>query len=211
MRLSIALRSTRPRRTGSWPRIDVLRDGALGQQVELLVDDADAGPLGVARAAERPRLRRRTRRVPSSGRVHAGDDLHQGGLAGAVLTDDGVHLARPHVEVDAVEDAYAEERLADAPEREQRRRRSDRTSRGPYGRQPSRSKADAIESVLLRGCRECKCIRHAPAIPPTPRPMSRIYCAEMCYRIDPARVVLTSCDIRPHADPADHGTRWHLR
>ena len=37
------------------------------------------------------------------GRMHAGDQLDQGGLAAAVLTDEAVHLARKHVPIDPVE------------------------------------------------------------------------------------------------------------
>ncbi|GAB3981986.1 hypothetical protein GCM10027615_63730 [Plantactinospora veratri] len=102
-------------------QVHVLRDGALRQQVELLVDDADAGPLRVARTAERAGF---TREFDGAlvRAVSARDDLHEGGLPGTVLTDDGVHLARPDVEVDTVEDAYPEEGLSDAPQGEQRRR-----------------------------------------------------------------------------------------
>ncbi|GLZ58482.1 hypothetical protein Misp05_20580 [Micromonospora sp. NBRC 107095] len=86
------------------------------------MDDADAGPLRVARAAEA---------TGGTGEldgalvraVAAGDDFHESRLPGAVLTDDGVDLARGDVEVDAVENTYAEEGLADAPKGEKWRRR----------------------------------------------------------------------------------------
>src|SRR5690606_3977 len=48
------------------------------------------------------------------GAVHAGEELHQGRLARAVLPDDGVDLARGDVEIDAVPHAHPEQRLVDA-------------------------------------------------------------------------------------------------
>ena len=44
---------------------DVGGDGQLGDQVQLLVDDPDAGVLGVARAGEATRRRRRATISPS--------------------------------------------------------------------------------------------------------------------------------------------------
>ncbi len=51
----------------------------------------------------------------------AGDDVHHGGLAGAVRADDGAHLARLDDEGQFVERLEAVERHADAVEIEQRR------------------------------------------------------------------------------------------
>ena len=51
---------------------------------------------------------------PSYVGVHAGQDLHQRRLAGAVLAHQRVHLAGAEVEVDAVERGDAGEALADA-------------------------------------------------------------------------------------------------
>lgn len=104
------------------PQEHVLRDGALREQVELLVDDADAGPLRVPWATERTR---RTGELDSASvrGVPARDDLHEGRLPGTVLTDHGVHLAGRDIEVDTVENADSEEGLADAPKAEKRRRR----------------------------------------------------------------------------------------
>ena len=55
------------------------------------------------------------------GRVHAGEDLHERRLAGAVLPHDRVDLARVAVEPDAVEHLDAEEALADVAHLQQRR------------------------------------------------------------------------------------------
>ena len=42
-------------------------------------------------------------------RMHAGDDLDQGGLAGAVFTQERMHLTRAHVEINMVEHFDADE------------------------------------------------------------------------------------------------------
>ena len=52
--------------------------------------------------------------VPSSGALHAVEDLHQRRLAGAVLAADGVDLAFLDGEVDAVVGDDAREALGDA-------------------------------------------------------------------------------------------------
>ncbi len=62
-------------------------------QVQLLVDDAHAGPLGVARAGKAHRLAAQVQGSLELGN-HAGEDLHQRALAGPVLADDGVQLRR---------------------------------------------------------------------------------------------------------------------
>jgi hypothetical protein len=92
---------------------DVLGDGPVGEEVELLVDDRDAVVLGVERVVQLDRLAVDGDRA-RVGAVHAGEDLHQGRLAGAVLADDRVDLARGAGEVDAVQDGDAVEGLDDA-------------------------------------------------------------------------------------------------
>ena len=52
--------------------------------------------------------------APASGREGAAQDLHQRALAGAVLAEQGVDLARAELEVDAVEGDGGAEALADA-------------------------------------------------------------------------------------------------
>ena len=97
--------------------IDVLGDGQLGDQVELLVDDGDPVALGVARAVQHQRLavHRQLARVV---RVRAAEDLHQRALARPVLADDGVDLPGGDVEGHVVQGAYPGERLADSPDLE---------------------------------------------------------------------------------------------
>ena len=55
---------------------------------------------------------------PSSGRVEAVEDVHQGRLAGAVLAEQREDLAGLHVEIDAVVGDDTGEALGDAPQLE---------------------------------------------------------------------------------------------
>ncbi len=73
---------------------DVLGDGALGQQVELLEHRGDAGTLGLERVVEVHRAAVELDGAAVGG-VDAGQDLHQRRLAGAVLPDQPVNLAGP--------------------------------------------------------------------------------------------------------------------
>ena len=59
--------------------------------------------------------------VAGIGLQHAIDDLDQGGLAGAVLAEQGVDLARPDVEIDPGIGETAGELLDDAAKMQQRR------------------------------------------------------------------------------------------
>ncbi len=111
--------------------VEVFRNGALGEQVELLVDDAHAGGASLTGVGEdvldAVELEHAVGR-----RVHAGDDLHERRLAGTVLADDGVHLTGGHVEVDALQHGHAVERLADAAQGQRRRDASARRRRFPH-------------------------------------------------------------------------------
>lgn len=98
---------------------DVLGDRQALHQVEFLVDGGDAEAHGGD-----GRLERDVFAAPGDpsvvGLVGAGEDLDEGGLAGAVLAEEAVDLAGLDVEVDAVEGADAGEGLGDAGHREQR-------------------------------------------------------------------------------------------
>ena len=63
---------------------DVFGDAQVGNEIELLKDDRDAGLLGFARIAkvDRPAVQQNFARV---GRKHAGQNVHQRRFAGAVL------------------------------------------------------------------------------------------------------------------------------
>ena len=84
------------------PEGDVLRNGDVGHQVDLLVDRPDPELLRVVRRPEphgrpvQPELAGRQRERPR-------DRLDQRGLAGAVLAHERVHLAGEEPEVDPVE------------------------------------------------------------------------------------------------------------
>ena len=95
---------------------DVLGDGQLGDEGELLMDDDDPGLLArfdVAEADLRT-LEHDLARVGPVG-VDAGEYLHQGGLARAVLSADGVDLSSSHGEGDLVESLDPGEGLRDGP------------------------------------------------------------------------------------------------
>ena len=55
------------------------------------------------------------------GRMDAGDHLHQGALAGAVLPREAVNGSRPQREIDAAQGLHAAEGLDDVCEFDQRR------------------------------------------------------------------------------------------
>ena len=92
---------------------DVLCDGEPRDEVELLVHGGDArihGRLGM-RESDRPAL---PDDLPLVRLVHPCQHLDEGGLAGAVLAEQAVHLAGPHVEVHARQRDHAGEALHDA-------------------------------------------------------------------------------------------------
>ena len=53
--------------------------------------------------------------------VHAGNEMHQGGLAGAVFADERMHLAAADLERDAVDGPHAREGLGDVADGQARR------------------------------------------------------------------------------------------
>ena len=89
-RRRIAARSTRPQARGLLVGEQVGQDGALREEAQLLVDDADARAAGILRRARSVTAAPDTHIVPRSGSDRAGEDLHERGLAGAVLAHDGV-------------------------------------------------------------------------------------------------------------------------
>ena len=95
------------------PQRDVLGHREVRDQVQLLVDDADAAPVRIARAGDLHQLAVQPdlARVPGLG---AAQDLHERRLAGAVLAQQDVHLARAHLQVHPVQRDHAGEALADA-------------------------------------------------------------------------------------------------
>ena len=91
---------------------DVLGHRQIGRDAELLMDHGDAGRARVARRAEAglPAVEHEAAR---EFRMHAGDDLHQRALAGAVLADETMDLAGGEREVDPAQRLDAAEGLRD--------------------------------------------------------------------------------------------------
>ena len=118
---------------------DVLGDAERRDQAELLVDRHDA---------ELPGLDRTLRREAGAGEGHpaaggglrARQDLEQGGLAGAVLAEQAMHLAGAHVERHVVQRGHADEPLAEADRPRAAARRASRAC----GRASAASVATAI-------------------------------------------------------------------
>ena len=101
------------------PQKDVFGGGQVGDQVDLLVDGGDTGGLGLGGRMERDVL------APHEDtaivlRIGAGQDLDEGGLAGAVMPYQRVDLAMPDVEVNAGQRLHAGEALGDAAHLKQR-------------------------------------------------------------------------------------------
>ncbi len=98
---------------------DVLGHRHHRDQHEVLVHHADAGLDGVGAGGE-VLGRALEHDLALVGPVQAVQAVHQRRLARAVLAEQRVHLARPHVEIDAVVRGEVAEALRDAPELEHR-------------------------------------------------------------------------------------------
>ena len=98
--------------TSAHAQREVLEHGEVGDQREVLMDEADARGPCVARGAEADRLAAHSQ-LAAVGRVESGEDLEQGGLAGAVLSEHGVHLAGPQRELGAAQRGHRAEALVD--------------------------------------------------------------------------------------------------
>ncbi len=109
------------------PHEDVARNREVRRQEDLLVDQHDAASLGLLRPGETDGLARHRHRA-AGGYEIAGQELHQGRLAGAVLTDDRMHLARHERERDVAQHLDGPEPLRE-PTRFQ-----DRNGSGAAGR-----------------------------------------------------------------------------
>ena len=91
---------------------DVLVDGSVQNRVELLVDHGNAVSDCLSGGGDGDGFTGDLDRSPVRG-VDAHEDLHEGGLPGAVLAHEGVDLARVQVEGDVVQDPHAGEGLVD--------------------------------------------------------------------------------------------------
>ena len=95
--------------------VQVLRDGEVGGERELLVDHGHAEVLGVAGPVELDRLAGELD-PPPGWPLDLREELHEGGLAGPVLPGDHVDLARQDVQVHAVHREHPGELLGDVQE-----------------------------------------------------------------------------------------------
>src|ERR1700680_583243 len=87
---------------------DVVGHAQFGDEIELLMNDRYASTLGIAYPAERYRVALHLDDALVA-RMHAGEDFHQGALAGAVLAHQRMHLAASEVEVDVAYRRHAGE------------------------------------------------------------------------------------------------------
>ena len=99
---------------------DVLGDGQDGHEHEVLVDHADPAVDRVGRTRDLDRFAVE-QDLALVGFGQPVEDVHQGGLAGTVLTEQGVDLARAHGKVDVVVGQDAGVALGDAAHLEGRR------------------------------------------------------------------------------------------
>ena len=99
----------------------VLERGHGPDQLEVLVDHADAVADGVARLVDvdRPTV---DPDLAAVGAIEAGEDVHQRRLAGAVLAEQRVQLARTELELRVVEGDRGAEALVDRLHAKARRR-----------------------------------------------------------------------------------------
>ena len=93
---------------------DVLRDVEVGEEQGLLIDRRDAEALGFGGAADRDRLAGEED-LATVRLVDSGDDLDEGRLAGAVLAEERVHLARIERQRNVLERLRRAEALGDVP------------------------------------------------------------------------------------------------
>ena len=94
------------------PEHDVLGDGHHRDQHEVLVDHPDPGSDRVSCRRELDPLAVQEE-LSGIGPVQAVEDVHQGRLAGAVLTEQRVHLTAAHIQIDVVVGHGARELLPD--------------------------------------------------------------------------------------------------
>lgn len=99
---------------------DVLGDREVGEERRLLVDDGDSGVPRV-RGSVHDHGYAVQQHGPGVRPVDPGERLDQGRLAGAVLTREGVRLARVQREGDVAQRPYGSEGLAHPLQRENRR------------------------------------------------------------------------------------------
>src|SRR6185503_5614979 len=91
---------------------NVLSDTQLGNQHEFLMNDINAEIVSLVRSFDLDRLAL-PKYFSRVSLISAADDLHESGLASAVLTNQCVHFTTTHVKGDVIEYDNAAERLRD--------------------------------------------------------------------------------------------------
>ena len=91
---------------------DVLGDGKVGEEAGMLVHDRDAAVQRIDGGTQHHRCAV-DRHMARVGPVHAGQHLDAGALAGAVLAEQGQHLASPQLERDVADRKDTAESLGD--------------------------------------------------------------------------------------------------
>ena len=99
---------------------NVIRDGEIGDQRQFLEDADDARRIGRG-GIGKDYLASLQQHAPLVGGDHAGHDLDQGRLAGAVFTEDGVHAPGLHVQIGILKGEHTTIALGNAFHAEQRR------------------------------------------------------------------------------------------
>ena len=108
------LRSAKPEAARLAPEKDVVRDGKIRNERELLVDDADAPVARCKRSAGRQGSVLELD-FAAIGNDCATQDLDERGFAGAILADERADLASADLEVEVGEHGDAAVRLREAP------------------------------------------------------------------------------------------------
>src|SRR6516164_2703234 len=109
-----------PTMAGFAAEIDVLKDRHVPGEREVLIDHLDPNGMSIARTGEAHRPALEHDLAPAR-LEQAGEDLHQGGFAGAVVADDAEHFAAGEMEIDVVERRDRAEELGDATRLEKRK------------------------------------------------------------------------------------------
>ena len=158
---------------------DVLRDGHVRDEREILVDRLDAGSQRLDGGERRMRLAFETD-AAFIRRLRTRDDLDERALAAAVLAQQVIDLAALDDDIDAAQRVHAAEPLVDARQLQKRRRiRFDRSQFGEgHSVRPMRLHARVGVAVSIRTGSSCKspCRRSPsrcrPAAGPDPDPSS---------------------------------------
>lgn len=98
---------------------DVRRDRAVKKQIQLLEDDADSVPAGFARIFQTDASRLNLD-FSLVWLLNAGQQLHQGGLAGAIFANDRVNFAALNIKAHAVEGIHTAKAFREAFEPDER-------------------------------------------------------------------------------------------